>query len=78
MIIFGLLMFVLVVIAGAAKSARQRERPPLALPDDRSPSELAAEDPVEALLRYGTPADAARLADQGVDLGALGYRPPDA
>lgn len=39
-----------------------------------SPCELAAEDPVEALLRYGTPADADRLADEGVDLTALGYK----
>ena len=36
--------------------------------------ELALRDPVEALLRYGTPADAARLAEQGQDLSALGYR----
>jgi len=43
--------------------------------DEETVTDLAARDPVEALLRYGTPADAERLADEGVDLSALGHRP---
>ncbi len=39
--------------------------------------DLSFHDPVEALLRYGTPDDAARLAEQEVDLKGLGYRPPE-
>ena len=77
MILLGILFFMLVVIAGAVNSAKRRDPPPPALPDERSASELAADDPVEALLRYGTTDDAARLADQGVDLGGLGYRSHD-
>ncbi|WP_281174994.1 hypothetical protein [Sphingomonas changbaiensis] len=34
-------------------------------------------DAVHALARYGTPDDAERLIAQGIDLEALGYRPPD-
>lgn len=41
-------------------------------------SALALDDPLEALTRYGTADDAARLAEQGVDLSGLGYRPPEA
>jgi hypothetical protein len=33
-------------------------------------------DPVHALARYGTPEVAERLMAQGIDLEALGYRPP--
>jgi len=50
--------------------------------DDHDPSSIYAPgglletDPIGALARYGTPADAERLIDQGVDLEALGYRPP--
>ncbi len=74
---------VIVVLAlGLGASARREPQPrrfaPLdPPPEDETPSELALRDPVEALLRYGTPADAARLAEQGVDLGALGHRPPE-
>ncbi|MDQ3145145.1 MAG: hypothetical protein M3Q57_09765 [Pseudomonadota bacterium] len=81
-----LLIFLLVsfVIFAAAVSTRLNADPP---PDEQlpfrplfdereDPAELAERDPVEALLRHGTPDDAARLAEQGVDLEALGYRPP--
>ena len=78
MIIFGILIFMFVIIAAAANANRQVRLPPPEPIDDRSPNELAADDPVEALRRYGTPADAERLGEQGVDLGGLGYRPPDA
>lgn len=40
-------------------------------------SEFAGEDQLEALVKYGVPEDAARLAGQGIDLGALGYRPDE-
>lgn len=67
-------MIVAILIGTASRGDR---RPPAPTPpSDRSPTELAADDPIEALLRYGTPDDASHLADQGVDLGALGYRPP--
>ncbi|MEO5972578.1 MAG: hypothetical protein ABIP91_04355 [Sphingomicrobium sp.] len=74
---------VIVVLAlGLGASARRPPQPrgPAPLdppPDDQTPSEIALDDPLEALLRYGTPADAARLAEQGVDLAALGHRPPE-
>lgn len=45
--------------------------------DDESVADLSLRDPVQAVLLYGTPGDATRLADQGVDLSALGYRPPE-
>lgn len=50
--------------------------------DDHDPSSIYAPgglletDPAKALTLHGTPADAARLIDQGVDLEALGYSPP--
>ncbi len=56
---------VIVVLAlGLGASARREPQPrrfaPLdPPPEDETPSELALRDPVEALLRYGTPADAA-------------------
>jgi hypothetical protein len=73
------LLIILALVALAAAAARggspaARPRRPAPLDIDESPSELALRDPVEALLRYGTPADAARLAEQGQDLSALGYR----
>jgi len=36
-----------------------------------------ARDPAGTLARLGTPEDAERLIAQGIDLEALGYRPPD-
>lgn len=75
----------LALVAFAAAAVRQGAsgappEPGLPAPpqfdEPESPTELALRDPVEALLRYGTPADAARLAEQGTDLSALGYRPP--
>jgi len=76
MVILFFIAIVVLVMLGARH--RNRIAPPLSLPppDERSPSALAADDPVEALLRYGSPEDAARLNEQGVDLGELGYRPP--
>lgn len=50
--------------------------------DDHDPSSIYAPgglletDPAKALTLHGTPADAERLIDQGVDLEALGYSPP--
>jgi hypothetical protein len=88
MIAILLLVAVVVLIAAVGLgSARPRQaRPerisprqtpaPSSMPDEPTPTVLALDDPVEALLRYGTPADAARLAEQGVDLAALGYRAP--
>jgi hypothetical protein len=52
-------------------------KPPARLPEP-TPSELEQIDQLEALRRYGTSEDAARLRDIGIDLGALGHRqPPD-
>lgn len=73
-----LILLMLAIAIGVALSAGRRSPPaehlPSLLADDLSPSELAVNDPVEALLRYGMPDDAARLGEQGVDLGGLGYR----
>src|SRR5690349_600965 len=78
-----ILFFVLIVaviaigaLAGPRRPAPSRNH----VTSDESeltPSELAASDPLEALRRYGTSADAARLIHEGVDLSALGYRPPE-
>ena len=78
-ILFVGLILLVGVLAGA--SGARATKPPSRItadpdPDEPTPSELALEDPLEALRRYGTPDDAARLSGQGVDLGALGYRPP--
>jgi hypothetical protein len=78
-----LLVLALVALAAAVVRQDAPRAPPLPrqaappVPDAmESPSELALRDLVEALLRYGTVADAVRLAEQGTDLTALGYRPP--
>ena len=77
-----LLVPVAILLVGVLLARRKPAAPPrrddsdaelVALED--SASELAMRDPVEALLRFGTPADAERLARDGTDLGALGYRP---
>ena len=66
-------------LLGQDRERRQRERrradaaPP---PRDAVLDEIER-DPVHALARYGTPDDAERLIAQGIDLEALGYRPPD-
>jgi hypothetical protein len=79
---FFLLAVAVAVMRGPGPAVpRLDSRAPIApdsMREPESPAELALADPVEALLRYGTPADAARLADQGIDLAALGYRPPGA
>ena len=65
--------------ARRAKRERQRvqDRPP---PVDEDPCELALNDPVEALLRYGINDDATRLIAEGRgdDLSGLGWRDPGA
>jgi len=78
-----LLVFLIVAIGVASARRGAPTRPPLMIPppidpgaDEESPVELSQRDPVEAMLRYGTPEDAARLIGQGVDLSTLGYRPP--
>ncbi len=70
---------IVVLTLALGSSARRKAAPPitpLEPADDETITEFAASDPVEALLRYGTPEDAANLKAQGVDLGGLGYRPP--
>lgn len=72
-------LFVLAAVGiGAATSARKRRNHAPPPPDlsNQSPGDLEQRDQLEALKQYGTPADAARLKEQGIDLGALGYRPP--
>ena len=51
-------------------------RPPAPEPAGEDRSDLASRDPVEALLRYGTPNTAAHLREtgRGDDLHGLGYR----
>ena len=73
------LMLVLIITLGVAAAATAkrpakvgRKAEPAV---DPAPGELAPDDQLDALLRYGTPADAAKLAQQGVDLTGLGYRP---
>lgn len=82
-----LILLVLLVLAlGVASAVRGQGSftppPRLIAPaseadEEESPSDLVMRDPVEALLRYGTPQDTARLSEQGADLSALGYRTPD-
>lgn len=83
MVFFLLLLLFSIAVIGIGVAVGQspdRRGPNSVAPPEPSeeptPSEFALQDPVEALRRYGTPADAARLAEQGVDLTALGYRPP--
>lgn len=56
---------------------RQRRRASTPPPPHETFEEELARDPIGALGRYGTPEDAERLRAQGIDLEALGYRPPD-
>lgn len=55
--------------------ARRLPRRPEPQIEEETIAELIASDPIEALRRYGTPQDAARLAERGVNLAALGYKP---
>ena len=60
------------------RERRQRRRaahPAPALPGDDLMTQIER-DPAGTLARLGTPEDAERLRAQGVDLEALGYRPP--
>lgn len=77
LVILALVAFAAAVVRQGSSGARPLTGPPIPRGSDdfESTSELALRDPIEALQRYGTPADAARLAEQGVDLAALGYRP---
>jgi len=56
---------------------RARRRADAAPPPRDAVLDEIERDPVHALARYGTPDDAERLIAQGIDLEALGYRPPD-
>ncbi|MBS0502195.1 MAG: hypothetical protein JSS55_00025 [Proteobacteria bacterium] len=60
-----------------SRQDRKQRRPaaPPPAPHETFEEELAR-DPAGALARHGTPEDAERLTAQGVDLEALGYRPP--
>jgi hypothetical protein len=77
LVILAVVAFAATVVRQGGSAARALPRAPIPPRSDEfeSPSELALRDPVEALWRYGTTDDAARLAEQGVDLTALGYRP---
>lgn len=61
------------------RERRQRRRaadpPPTLAPADDLMAQIER-DPVHTLARLGTPEDAERLIAQGIDLEALGYRPP--
>ena len=61
---------------GASRKRSRRKRPLAAAPAEENPSDLAARDPVEALLRFGTPdtAEYLRETGRGDDLHGLGYR----
>jgi hypothetical protein len=72
----GLIVVVALALGSSSKRDAAPRSMPLEPPDDDSIIALAANDPVGALLEYGTPQDAAKLARQGVDLAGLGYRPP--
>lgn len=56
---------------------RERQRAEAGPPPRDMVREEIERGPVHALARYGTPEDAERLMAQGIDLEALGYRPPD-
>lgn len=73
-VLLAMLILVAFVVMAAAKPAARRSMPTPAEPSDESPIELADRDPVEVLLRYGTPETAEHLRQQSIDLGALGYR----
>lgn len=82
---FVVSFLVIVVMCMIFNAARSRPPAPGAPParsepfvDDGSPAaimDLVERDPVAALLKYGDPDTAARLQEQGIDLGALGYKP---
>lgn len=77
-LVLGLVIIVgfTALLAGSTSSRQPpRGRPRRSTNDTggESVTELASRDPVEALRRYGTSDDAARLSQQGVDLGGLGY-----
>lgn len=61
------------------RERRQRKRQRAAAPEPAERDDVMAQiarDPVHTLARLGTPEDAERLMAQGIDLEALGYRPP--
>lgn len=68
-------------LIGQDRERRQRRRERLRADAAPPPRDTVLDeierDPVHALARYGTPEDAERLIAQGIDLEALGYRPPD-
>jgi len=81
-----ILLLLLAVVIGVVTSGKRvppdRRAPMLLAPpnpdnEEESAVDLSLHDPVEPLLRYGNPDDAARLAEQGVDVKGLGYRPPE-
>lgn len=73
-----MLLLAVAALAGPGASHRPPRRmcPPAPEPAGEDPSDLAARDPVAALLRYGTPdtADTLRESGRGDDLHGLGYR----
>lgn len=74
-----MLLLAVAALAGpgaSGRSPRRRMRPHAPAPAGEEPSDLAARDPVAALLRYGTPdtADYLRETGRGDDLHGLGYR----
>ena len=54
---------------------RRRAADPTTPPGDDLMTQIER-DPAGTLARLGTPEDAERLMAQGIDLKALGYRPP--
>jgi hypothetical protein len=73
-----MLLWAVAALAGPSASPKpsRRMRPPAPEPAGEDPSDLAARDPVEALLRYGTADTAQNLREtgRGDDLHGLGYR----
>ena len=70
-------VFVLLVLCVVAAVVTHRPHPRRARRAPPRVATMADDDLEDELVRYGTPADAARLARQGIDLAALGYRPSD-
>ena len=71
-----LVLFLVIVAAGALARGKRNATPPVPWLRDADPAMLVARDPLDALARYGTEADARRLEQEGVDLAGLGYCHP--
>ena len=73
-------LLVLAIWAALQDRSPASKHPVMAYPDDDEEAESFTDhmkrDPVGFVRQYGTPEDAQRFKDQGIDLEGLGYQPP--